>query len=58
MFLPKIPTIHRPDEKLKWMNADGPLMLVRYKRFKEVSAPYNTTLFKIGAKSPYFKSKI
>jgi hypothetical protein len=35
------------------MNADGPLMLVKgINDLKEVSAPYNTTLFKInGAKS-------
>ena len=60
MFLPKNPNYPSPpDEKLAWMNADGPLMLVKgINDLKELSVPYNTTLFKInGAKSPYYKSK-
>ena len=60
MFLPKNPNYPSPtDEKLEWMNADGPLMLVKgINDLKELSVPYNTTLFKInGAASPYFKSK-
>ena len=60
MFLPKNPNYPSPpDEKLEWMNADGPLMLVKgINDLKELSVPYNTTLFKInGAVSPYFKSK-
>jgi hypothetical protein len=39
MFLPKNPNYPSPpDEKLKWMNADGPLMLVKGINDLKVSA--------------------
>jgi hypothetical protein len=36
MFLPKIPTIHRPDEKLKWM-ADGPMLVSSINDLKKLA---------------------
>ncbi len=60
MYLPKnlqYPT--PPGEKIDWVNADGPLMLVKgINDLKELSLPNSITLFKLNSdKSPYFKSK-
>ncbi|WP_185247146.1 hypothetical protein [Chryseobacterium bernardetii] len=56
MYLPKNPQFPTPeDEKIDWINADGPLMLVKgINDFKEFAAPNSITLFKLNAKnSPY-----
>lgn len=56
MYLPKNPQFPTPeDEKINWINADGPLMLVKgINDFKEFAAPNSITLFKLNAKnSPY-----
>ncbi|WP_433833891.1 hypothetical protein [Flavobacterium anhuiense] len=60
MYLPKNPQFPTPeDEKVDWLNADGPLMLVKgINDLKEVSKPNAITLFKLGAEnSPYLKSQ-
>jgi len=60
MYLPKNPQFPTPeDEKVDWLNADGPLMLVKgINDLKEVSKPNAITLFKLDAKnSPYLKSQ-
>lgn len=60
MYLPKNPSFHTPDdEKLSWVNGDGPLVLVKgINDLKELSKPSTITLFKLNShNSPYFKSK-
>jgi len=60
MYLPKNPQFPTPeDEKIDWVNADGPLQLVKgIKDLKELSKPNAITLFKIDSpNSPYFKSQ-
>jgi len=60
MYLPKNPQFPTPeDEKVDWLNADGPLMLVKgINDLKEVSEPNAITLFKLDANnSPYLKSQ-
>ncbi|UPZ16254.1 hypothetical protein [Flavobacterium humidisoli] len=60
MYLPKIPQFPTPEnEKVDWINADGPLMLVKgINDVKELSKPESITLFKLNAKnSPYLKSQ-
>lgn len=60
MYLPKNPQFPTPeDEKIDWVNADGPLQLVKgIKDLKELSNPNAITLFKINSSnSPYFKSQ-
>ncbi len=60
MYLPKNPQYPTPpDEKIDWVNADGPLMLVKgINDLKKLSQPNSITLFKLNSdKSPYFKSK-
>lgn len=60
MYLPKNSQFPTPeDEKIDWVNADGPLQLVKgIKDLKELSKPNEITLFKIDApNSPYFKSQ-
>ncbi|MBL0738735.1 hypothetical protein JI750_17700 [Flavobacterium sp. GN10] len=60
MYLPKNPQFPTPkDEKVDWINADGPLMLVKgINDLKELSKPESITLFKLNSKnSPYLKSQ-
>lgn len=60
MYLPKNPQFPTPEnEKVDWLNADGPLMLVKgINDLKELSKPESITLFKLNAKnSPYLKSQ-
>ncbi|KAF2081040.1 hypothetical protein [Flavobacterium sharifuzzamanii] len=60
MYLPKNPQFPTPkDEKVNWINADGPLMLVKgINDIKELSKPESITLFKLNSKnSPYLKSQ-
>jgi hypothetical protein len=60
MYLPKISQFPTPEnEKVDWINADGPLMLVKgINDLKELSKPESITLFKLNAKnSPYLKSQ-
>ncbi|WP_289663347.1 hypothetical protein [Flavobacterium panacagri] len=60
MYLPKNPQFPTPeDEKVDWLNADGPLMLVKgINDLKEVSKPDTVTLFKLNSKnSPYLNSQ-
>ncbi|WP_166919626.1 hypothetical protein [Flavobacterium poyangense] len=60
MYLPKNPQFPTPEnERVDWMNADGPLMLVKgINDLKELSKPKVITLFKLDAKdSPYLKSQ-
>lgn len=60
MYLPKISQFPTPeDEKVDWINADGPLQLVKgINDLKELSKPNSVTLFKIDSKSsPYLKSQ-
>ncbi len=60
MYLPKNPQFPTPEgEKIDWVNADGPLMLVKgINDLKELSKPESITLFKLNSKnSPYFKSQ-
>ena len=60
MYLPKNPQFPTPDnEKVDWLNADGPLQLVKgISDLKEVSKPNAITLFKLNSKnSPYLKSQ-
>ncbi|AWK03129.1 hypothetical protein HYN56_02395 [Flavobacterium crocinum] len=60
MYLPKNPQFPTPeDEKVDWLNADGPFMLVKgINDLKEVSKPNAVTLFKLNSKnSPYFNSQ-
>ncbi|RXM41621.1 hypothetical protein, partial [Flavobacterium sp. YO64] len=60
MYLPKNPQFPTPEnEKVDWLNADGPLMLVKgINDLKELSKPNAITLFKLNAQnSPYLKSQ-
>ncbi|MGV0757112.1 hypothetical protein ACTS95_13160 [Empedobacter brevis] len=60
MYLPKNPQFPTPpDEKIDWINADGPLMLVKgINDLKKLSQQNSVTLFKLDSKnSPYFKSQ-
>ncbi|MFD2939432.1 hypothetical protein [Flavobacterium notoginsengisoli] len=60
MYLPKNPQFPTPeDEKVDWLNADGPLMLVKgINDLKETSKPNAITLFKLNSKSsPYLNSQ-
>lgn len=60
MYLPKNPQVPTPEnEKVDWINADGPLMLVKgINDLKELSKPESITLFKLNSKnSPYLKSQ-
>jgi len=60
MYLPKNPQFPTPEnEKVDWLNADGPLMLVKgINDLKELSKPEAITLFKLNTKnSPYLKSQ-
>lgn len=60
MYLPKISQFPTPEnEKVDWINADGPLQLVKgINDLKELSKPNSITLFKINSKnSPYLKSQ-
>lgn len=60
MYLPKNPQLPTPEnEKVDWINADGPLMLVKgINDLKELSKPESITLFKLNSKnSPYLKSQ-
>ncbi|MDG2433444.1 hypothetical protein [Flavobacterium sp.] len=60
MYLPKNPSYPSPpDEKLTWMNADGPLMLVKgINDLKELSPENTNTIFKINSKkTPYLESQ-
>ncbi|RXM44096.1 hypothetical protein [Flavobacterium sp. YO12] len=60
MYLPKNPQFPTPEnERIDWLNADGPLMLVKgINDLKELSKPNAITLFKLNSqKSPYLKSQ-
>ncbi len=60
MYIPKNLQYPTPlGEKIDWVNADGPLMLVKgINDLKELSQPNSITLFKLNSdKSPYLKSK-
>ncbi|MFY0483319.1 hypothetical protein ACI6PS_12015 [Flavobacterium sp. PLA-1-15] len=60
MYLPKNPQFPTPEnEKVDWINADGPLQLVKgINDLKELSEPNSITLFKLNAKnSPFLKSQ-
>jgi hypothetical protein len=60
MYLPKNPQFPTPaDEKVDWVNADGPLMLVKgIQDLKELSRPNSISLFKLNAAhSPYATSQ-
>lgn len=60
MYLPENPQFPTPpEEKINWVNADGPLMLVKgIYDLKEVSTPNTITLFKLNTPgSPYFASR-
>lgn len=56
MYLPKNPQFPTPeDQKIDWINADGPFMLVKgINDFRELAKPNSMTLFRLDAKnSPY-----
>ncbi|QBQ41335.1 hypothetical protein E2P86_09270 [Sphingobacterium psychroaquaticum] len=60
MYLPKNPQFPTPpDEKINWVNADGPLMLVKgINDLKTLTTPNTVTLFKLDASdSPYRQSQ-
>ena len=60
MYLPKNPQFPTPEnERVDWINADGPLQLVKgINDLKEVSKPNSITLFKLNSKnSPFLKSQ-
>lgn len=60
MYLPKNPQFPTPeDEKVNWVNADGPLFLVKgINDLKAESTPNSITLFKLNnANSPYLHSQ-
>lgn len=60
MYLPKNPQFPTPEnEKVNWINADGPLQLVKgINDLKELSKPNSITLFKLNSKdSPFLKSQ-
>jgi hypothetical protein len=60
MYLPKNPQFPTPEnEKVDWINADGPLQLVKgINDLKELSKPNTITLFKINSQnSPYLNSQ-
>lgn len=60
MYLPKNPQFPTPEnEKVDWINADGPLQLVKgINDLKELSKPNSITLFKLNSKnSPFLKSQ-
>ena len=59
MYLPKNPQFPTPeDQKITWINADGPLMLVKgINDFKAITSANSITLFRLNAKnSPYQNS--
>lgn len=61
MYLPKNPQFPTPEnERVDWINADGPLQLVKgINDLKELSKPNSITLFKLNAKnSPYLQSQL
>lgn len=60
MYLPKNPQFPTPEnEKVDWINADGPLQLVKgINDLKELSKPNSITLFKLNSKnSPFLNSQ-
>lgn len=60
IYLPKISQFPTPEnEKVDWINADGPLQLVKgINDLKELSKPNSITLFKLNSKnSPFLKSQ-
>lgn len=60
IYLPKISQFPTPEnEKVDWINADGPLQLVKgINDLKELSKPNSITLFKLNLKnSPFLKSQ-
>jgi len=60
MYLPKNPQFPTPsNEKVNWVNADGPLMLVKgIGDLKELSQANSISLFKLDAPhSPYLRSQ-
>lgn len=60
MYLPKNPQFPTPeDEKINWVNADGPLFLVKgINDLKAESTPNSITLFKLNnSNSPYIHSQ-
>jgi hypothetical protein len=60
MYLPKNPQFPTPpDEKVNWLNADGPFMLVKgINDLIELSQPNRISLFKLDAQhSPYSNSQ-
>ncbi|WP_291047615.1 hypothetical protein [Empedobacter sp. UBA1574] len=60
MYMPKNPQFPTPEnEKIDWINADGPLQLVKgINDLKELSKPNTIILFKLNSQySPYNNSK-
>ena len=60
MYLPKNPQFPTPEnERINWLNADGPLMLVKgINDLKKLSEPNTMTLFKLNSQnSPYTKNQ-
>lgn len=60
MYLPKNPQFPTPEnEKVDWINANGPLQLVKgINDLKELSKPNSITLFKLNSKnSPFLNSQ-
>ena len=60
MYLPKNPQFPTPEnEKVDWINADGPLQLVKgINDLRELSKPNSITLFKLNSNnSPFQKSQ-
>ncbi len=60
MYFPSNPNFPTPpDEKLSWLNSDGPFIVVKgINDLKEDSKPNSITLFKINSQhSPYLKSQ-
>ncbi|WPC10549.1 hypothetical protein LEQ03_03970 [Riemerella anatipestifer] len=60
MYLPKNPQFPTPEnEKVDWINADGPFQLVKgINDLKELSKPNSITLFKLNSEdSPYLQSQ-
>lgn len=59
MYLPKNPQFPTPeDQKIDWINADGPFMLVKgINDLKDLAKPSSMTLFRLNSKnSPYQNS--
>lgn len=60
MYLPKTPQLPTPEnEKVDWINADGPLQLVKgINDLKELSKPNSITLFRLNSENtPFLKSQ-